>query len=446
MLPVIAIVGRPNVGKSTLFNRITRTRNALVADVPGMTRDRHYGRGRLGGRPYLVVDTGGYEPAGAEGIVRETARQTRRAVDESDAVLFVVDAGAGLVPQDRAIAEELRRSGRRTHVVVNKSEGMARAVAGAEFHALGLGEPLPVSAAHGDNVADLMELVLGELPGAGEPEGEERRHPAIAIVGRPNVGKSTLLNTLLGEERTVVFDQPGTTRDSIYVEFERGGRHYTLIDTAGLRRRGRVSDAAEHVSVVKTMQAVEDANVVILVVDARQDISEQDAHVAGFVLETGRALVIAVNKWEGLPENDRDLVKRALARKLDFLGFARVHFISALEGRGIDPLMRSVDEAYAAAMARLPTPRLSRMLAAAVEQQAPPRAGLHRPRLRYAHQGGMNPPRVIVHGTGLDHVPEAYRRYLERFFRDAFKLHGTPLRVEFRNTANPYVRQAGRRR
>jgi len=446
MLPVIAIVGRPNVGKSTLFNRLTRTRDAIVADVPGLTRDRHYGRGRLGGKPHLVVDTGGFEPVGAEGVYLEMARQTRQAIDESDAILFVVDARAGLSPQDRAVAEDLRKTGRKAYLVVNKAEGMRREVAGAEFHALGMGEPLAVSAEHGENVADLMDLVLAQLPDAGEADARDHGHPAIAVVGRPNVGKSTLVNALLGEERVVVFDQPGTTRDSIYVEFERAGRPYTLIDTAGMRRRGRVTETTEHVSVVKALQAIEDANVVILVLDARQDISEQDAHVAGYILEAGRALVVAVNKWERLPAAERDLVKRVLVRKLAFLSFARLHFISALESQGLAPLMRSVDEAYAAAMARLPTPRLSRVLAAAVQQQAPPRAGASRPKLRYAHQGGANPPRVIVHGTSLDHVPETYRRYLERFFREAFKLQGTPLRVEFRTGPNPYAAEAGRRR
>jgi GTP-binding protein len=446
MLPVIAIVGRANVGKSTLFNRVTRSRDALVADVPGMTRDRHYGHGRVGGKPYLVVDTGGFEPAGAEGIFREMARQTRQAVDESDAVLFVVDARSGLTTQDRAVADELRKSGRKTFLVVNKAEGMAPALAGAEFHALGLGDPLAVSAEHGENVTDLMEFVLAEFPASEESRTAERSHPTIAVVGRPNVGKSTLINTLLGEERVIVFDQPGTTRDSIYVEFERNNRRYTLIDTAGVRRRGRVSNALEKVSVVKTLQSIEDANVVILMLDARQDISDQDAHVAGFILEAGRALVIAVNKWERLPEGERDLIKRALLRKLNFLSFARLHFISALEGRGVGPLLKSVDDAYAAAMARLPTPRLSRALAAAVQQQAPPRSGFSRPKLRYAHQGGMNPPRIIIHGNALDNVPEGYRRYLERFFRDAFKLEGTPLRIEFRSGVNPYAHGTGSRR
>ncbi len=446
MLPIVAIVGRPNVGKSTLFNRLTRSRDAIVANVPGLTRDRHYGRGRVGGKPYLAVDTGGFEPVATDGILHQMARQARQAVDEADAVLFVVDARAGLVPQDSAIANELRRSGRRVFLVVNKAEGMASGIAGAEFHALGMGDPLPVSAEHGDSVSDLMDLVLADVPSSREDSGEEDRHPRIAIVGRPNVGKSTLVNALLGEDRVVVFDQPGTTRDSIHIEFEREGRRYTLIDTAGLRRRGRVSDATEKFSVMKTLQAIDDANVAILVLDARQDISEQDAHVAGFILEAGRALVVAVNKWERLPGEERDLVKRALLRKLEFLAFARLHFVSALAGQGLPQLMKSVDEAYASAMARLPTPRLSRALAAAVMQQAPPRAGVIRPKMRYAHQGGVNPPLIVVHGNALDHVPETYRRYLERFFRETFKLRGSPLRVEFRSGSNPYVIRTGARR
>lgn len=443
MLPIVAIVGRPNVGKSTLFNRLTRSRDAIVANVPGLTRDRHYGRGRVGAKPYLVVDTGGFEPVAKEGIFHEMARQARQAVDEADAVLFVVDTRAGLTPQDREVAAELRRSGRPVFLVVNKAEGMKPEFAGAEFHALGLGDPLPVSAEHGDHVHDLMDIVLEAFPEEPADAREQDRHPRIAIVGRPNVGKSTLVNALLGEERVVVFDQPGTTRDSIHIEFERGGRRYTLIDTAGLRRRGRVADAQEQFSVMKTLQAIEDANVAVLVLDARQDISEQDAHVGGFILEAGRALVVAVNKWEKLPAGERDQVKRVLLRKLDFLSFAKLHFISALEGQGLDPLMRSIDEAYAAAMARLPTPRLSRALAEAVAQQAPPRAGAMRPKLRYAHQGGVNPPRIIVHGNALDRIPDSYRRYLERFFRDAFQLQGTPLRVDFRTGTNPYVRRRG---
>jgi GTP-binding protein len=438
--PTIVIVGRPNVGKSTLFNRLTRSRDAIVANVPGLTRDRHYGEGRLGDKPYLVVDTGGFEPVAKDGIFREMARQTRQAVDEADAILFLVDARSGLTAQDRDIANELRRSGRPLHLVVNKSEGMAAAMAGAEFHALGVGEPLAVSAAHGDSVSDLMDLVLADFPPAAAAVQDSDKHPKIAIVGRPNVGKSTLANALLGEERVLVFDQPGTTRDAIYVEFERDERRYTLIDTAGLRKRGRVEEAPEKFSVIKTMQAIADANVVILVLDARQDISEQDAHIAGFILEAGRALVVGVNKWERLPAHERDMVKRTLLRKLAFLGFARLHFISALAGTGIGALMKSVDAAYQAAMARLPTPRLTRALQAAVARQQPPRAGMARPKLRYAHQGGANPPRIIIHGNALEHVPDSYRRYLERFFRDAFKLQGTPLKVEFKTGRNPYAK------
>jgi GTP-binding protein len=439
MLPIVVIVGRPNVGKSTLFNRLTKSRDAIVHDQPGITRDRHYGRGILGPKPYLIVDTGGFEPVATEGIYHEMARQTRQAVDEADAILFVVDARAGLTAQDEAIAQELRKTGRRTWLVVNKAEGTDREVAAADFHALGMGAPLAISAAHGENVSNLMDVVLADLPAAGEENEQSGAQPIIAVVGRPNVGKSTLVNALLGEERVIVFNEPGTTRDSIHIEFEWSGRPYTLIDTAGVRRRGRVAEAAEKFSVVKTMQAISEANVVVLVLDATQDISEQDAHIAGFVLEAGRALVVAVNKWEAIATGEREMVKRTLARKLNFLAFARLHFVSALAGRGIGGLMKSVDSAYAAAMAKLPTPKLTRALQAAVMQQQPPRAGYGRPKLRYAHQGGSNPPRIIVHGTALEHVPDSYRRYLERFFREAFKLQGTPLKVELRSGRNPYV-------
>jgi GTP-binding protein len=439
MVPIVVIVGRPNVGKSTLFNRLTRSRDAIVADVPGLTRDRHYGRGRVGHKGFLVVDTGGFEPVATEGIYHEMARQTRQAVDEADAILFTVDARAGLTAEDRTIAEELRKTGRRIWLVVNKAEGMQPEQAAAEFHALGLGDPLTISAAHGENVSDLIDLALADFPEVEDSVEDEARHPRIAIVGRPNVGKSTLVNALIGEERVIVFDQPGTTRDSIYTEFEWEGRPYTLIDTAGVRKRGRIAEVAEKFSVVKTMQAIADANVVVLVLDAKHEISEQDAHIAGFILEAGRALVLAVNKWEGLEEPERETVKRTLSRKLNFLSFARLHFISALRGQGIAGLMKSVDAAYAAAMAKLPTPKLTRALQAAVSQQQPPRAGYGRPKLRYAHQGGSNPPRIIIHGTALEHVPDSYRRYLERFFREAFKLQGTPLKVELKTGRNPYV-------
>jgi GTP-binding protein len=446
LLPIVAIVGRPNVGKSTLFNRLTRSRDAIVANVPGLTRDRNYGQGRVGAKPYLVVDTGGFEPVATEGIYHEMARQARQAVDEADVILFVVDARAGLMPQDRQVADELRRSGRKVFLVVNKAEGMKSEMAGAEFHALGLGDPLAVSAEHGDHVSDLMDFVLVNVPSSRDEAEDKDRHARIAIVGRPNVGKSTLVNALLGEERVVVFDQPGTTRDSIYVDFERAGRRYTLIDTAGLRRRGRVAEAPEQFSVTKALQAIADANVAILVLDARQDISVQDAHVAGFILEAGRALVVAVNKWEKLSSDEREVVKRGLLRKLEFLSFARLHFISALAGQGLVTLMKSVDETYAAAMAKLPTPRLTRALEQAVSQQPPPRHGANRPKLRYAHQGGVNPPRIVIHGNSVDQVPDSYRRYLERFFREAFKLQGTPLRVEFRSGSNPYDKRTRKRR
>ena len=443
MKSTVVIVGRPNVGKSTLFNRLTRSRDAIVADAPGITRDRHYGEGRVGAKPYIVVDTGGFEPVAKDGIFHHMARQARQAVDEADAVLFVVDARAGLTAQDREVSAELRRSGRKVWLVVNKAEGMIHALAVGEFHVLGLGEPLAISAEHGEHISDLMDVVLADLPDPEPEHADDAKHPRIAIVGRPNVGKSTLVNALLGEERVVVFDQPGTTRDSIYVEFERGGKRYTLIDTAGMRKRGRVDEPAEKFSVIKTLQSIADAHIVILVLDARQDIAEQDAHIAGFILEAGRALVVAVNKWEGLSESQRDLIKRDGARKLQFLNFARFHFISALQGQGIGALLRSADAAYAAAMAKLSTPRLTRMLQTAVQQQQPPRSGLVRPKLRYAHQGGSNPPRIIIHGTALDRVPDTYRRYLERFFRDAFKLTGTPLRVEFKTGRNPYAADRG---
>jgi GTP-binding protein len=312
-------------------------------------------------------------------------------------------------------------------------------MAAAEFHALGLGDPLSISASHGENVTDLMDYVLDSLPATVEREGDAEHHTKIAVVGRPNVGKSTLVNAFLGEERVIVFDQPGTTRDSIYIDFNAGGRGYTLIDTAGMRKRGRIEEDGEKFSVVKSLKAIADANVVILVLDAHQDISEQDAHIAGFILEAGRALVVAVNKWDGLTDYERDMAKRALARKLVFLGFARLHFISALREEGIGPLLKSVDAAYAAAMAKLPTPRLSRTLLQAVKQQQPPRSGMVRPKLRYAHQGGSNPPRIVIHGNSLEHISDSYRRYLERFFREAFKLQGTPLKVEFRSGRNPYV-------
>jgi len=437
MKPTLVIVGRPNVGKSTLFNRLTRTRDALVANVPGLTRDRHYGAGRLGGRSYLVVDTGGLEPEG-QGVFVEMAKQARTAIAEADAVVLVTDAREGLTTRDAAIAEELRRGGRRVVLAVNKTEGMDAEIAIAEFHELGLGAPHAISAEHGAGVSDLVEAALAGFPDEREPvdDGGAIR---IAIVGRPNAGKSTLVNTLVGEERVVTFDQPGTTRDAIDVELNLKGRRYVLVDTAGLRRRGRVFESVEKFSVVKTLQAIDSCNVAILVLDARADIADQDAHIAGFILERGRAVVVAVNKWDGLDAYARDMAKRAIARKLKFLSFAQIHYISAREGRGVAKVLASVDTAYRAAMAKLPTPRLTRALIAAVERQAPPRSGMSRPKLRYAHQGGSNPPIVVVHGSGLKSVPESYRRYLEADFRKVFRLEGTPLRIEFKSARNPFV-------
>ncbi|MFO1323364.1 MAG: ribosome biogenesis GTPase Der [Burkholderiales bacterium] len=455
MLPTVALVGRPNVGKSTLFNRLTKSRDALVADLPGLTRDRHYGRARISDRSYFVVDTGGFEPKATEGILHQMARQTRQAIAECDVVVFIVDGRAGLVSQDATIADLLRRSGRPVVLAVNKAEGLPPDRTVAEFHELGLGDPVAISAAHGENVRPLIEHAL-DVAGFGETVDEEAAPPPVdrerpdtikvAIVGRPNVGKSTLVNTILGEERVIAFDEPGTTRDAIEIEFERGGQKYTLIDTAGIRRQGKRFEAIEKFSVIKTLQAIEDANVVVLMLDAVHAITEQDAHLAGHILESGRALVVAVNKWDAADAETRAEAKRDLERKMGFLAFAEHHYISARDGKGIAAVLKSVREAFAAAMVKLPTPRLTRTLQLAVERQQPPRSGLVRPKLRYAHQGGVNPPLIIIHGTALHHLPVAYRRYLEHFFSDAFKLRGTPLRIQFKVGPNPYADSPARRR
>jgi GTP-binding protein len=438
--PVIALVGRPNVGKSTLFNRLTKSRDAIVHDLPGVTRDRHYGEGRQGERSFIAIDTGGFEPA-AEGVYVEMARQAEQAIAEADAVILVVDTRVGPTPADRAIAEKLRRMDTPRYLAVNKSEGMQSDTAVAEFHELGIGTPAAISAAHGEGVRELMDLVLEKFPAGDEREEDaDKGHPRVAIVGRPNVGKSTLVNALVGEERVIAFDQPGTTRDPIEVPFERAGRRYTLIDTAGVRRRGRTGTPVEFFSIVKALQAIEAANVAVLLLDAREGVTEQDAHVAGYILERGRAVVLALNKWDAADREARERIKAEVAWKLSFLGFAESQQISAKEGKGLAQLMRSVDAAYAAAMARLPTPKLTRAVAAAVERQAPPKRGQFRPKLRYAHQGGINPPRIIIHGNALDQVPDAYKRYLEGFLRDTFKLQGTPMRVEFRTGRNPFVK------
>ena len=439
MKPTVVLVGRPNVGKSTFFNRLTRSRDAIVADVPGLTRDRHYGEGRVGGRPYLIVDTGGLDPIAKDGMLAEMAKQTRLALAEADRILFLVDAREGLTPQDTRIANMLRMLSKPVRLVVNKAEGMDRAMVTAEFYELGMGDPAAVSAAHGDGITVLMEDVLGDLP-VDDDVKIDNRVPRIAVVGRPNVGKSTLVNALLGEERMIAFDQPGTTRDAIEVDFMHGGKRYTLVDTAGLRRRGKVFEGVEKFSVIKTLQAIDRSNVAILVVDAHGEIADQDAHLAGFIVERGRALTVAVNKWDGLGDYARDQVKRMLERKLGFLNFGRTHFVSARDHQGLGPLMGSVDEAFAAAMAKLPTPRLTRLLQDAIIKQAPPRQGLTRPKMRYAHQGGSNPPIIIIHGTALQAVSDSYRRYLEGIFRRAFGLRGTPLRIEFRVGRNPFAK------
>ena len=459
--PVVALVGRPNVGKSTLFNRLTRSRAALVADFSGLTRDRHYGEGRVGDKPFIVVDTGGFEPVAKTGILHQMARQTKQAIAEADVVIFLVDARAGLNAHDHDIGRLLRKLGQRAVLCVNKAEGMAHGSAIAEFHELGLGQPYAISAAHGDGIADLIEHALEGLGQEPEPEDYDAddAEPSaealksdffepvevvdhrikLAIVGRPNVGKSTLINTLLGEERVIAFDMPGTTRDAIEIEFDRGGKKYTLIDTAGLRKRCKVFEAIEKFSVIKTLQAIEASNVVLLMIDAQQEVSDQDAHIAGFILETGRALVVAINKWDGLDSEQRERIQREFDRKLRFLSFARQHTISALRGQGVNAVLKSVNLAHAAAFTKLSTPRLTRELQAAVEQQPPPRKGIFRPKMRYAHQGGQNPPLIIVHGNALDAISDSYRRYLEGRFRDAFELAGTPLRIEFKSSFNPYA-------
>ncbi|UCV16369.1 ribosome biogenesis GTPase Der [Quatrionicoccus australiensis] len=438
MKPTLVLVGRPNVGKSTLFNRLTKSRDAIVADLPGLTRDRHYGHGKLGRKPYLVVDTGGFEPLIKEGILHEMARQTEQAIAEADAVIFVVDGRTGLTPHDKEIANKLRRLARPVIVAVNKAEGLNSGMVEADFHELGLGEPYAISAAHGEGVRGLVDLALDTFP---EPEEEEAKSDAIrvAIVGRPNVGKSTMINTLLGEERVIAFDAPGTTRDSIEIDFERGGRKYVLVDTAGMRKRGKVFESIEKFSVVKTLQAIEDAHVVILMVDAQADVSEQDAHIADFIVQSGRALVVAVNKWDGLDSYTREQTRLVLQRKLKFLDFAKFHFVSAKENIGLESVFRSVDAAFAAAMTKMSTPRLARVLADAVARQAPPKHGLFRPKPRYAHQGGSNPPIIVIHGNAVDQIKDSYRRYLENTFREAFKLHGTPLRIQFVTAKNPFA-------
>jgi GTP-binding protein len=439
MKPVIAIVGRPNVGKSTLFNRITKTRDAIVADFSGLTRDRHYGDGRIGDREFIVVDTGGFEPTSDSGIVKEMAKQTRQAVAEADAVIFVVDVRAGLSAQDHDIALYLRASSKHVVLAANKAEGMVESPLLGEFYELGMGAPHPVSSAHGQGIRSLIEAALAPIDFVDEPTQDDDMSPIrLAVAGRPNVGKSTLINTWLGEERLVAFDLPGTTRDAITVPFERNGQKFELIDTAGLRRKGRVFEAIEKFSVVKTLQAIADANVVLLLLDATLGVSDQDAHIAGYILESGRAVVVAVNKWDAVDSYQRELLQRSIEQRLAFLKFAPVMHISAIKRQGLGPVWKAIGDAHASAVRKMPTPVLTRLLLDAVEHQAPKRSGMFRPKLRYAHQGGMNPPIVVVHGNSLEHVTEAYKRFLEGRIRDHFKLSGTPLRIEMRSGRNPF--------
>ena len=436
MLPVVALVGRPNVGKSTLFNALTRTRDALVADAPGLTRDRKYGYARLQGRSCVVVDTGGLVASAPQGgIERLMAEQTLRAVEEADRVLFVVDAREGCTAQDLHVADVLRRSGKAVVVVANKAEGVEDEMAQAEFHRFGFGDPVAVSAAHRQGLELLFDRALEGLEGAlDEPpvDGPAEGAIRVAVVGRPNVGKSTLINRLLGEERLIAYDQPGTTRDTVEVPFDRDGRSWLLIDTAGVRRRARVEEAIEKFSIVKTLQAIDRAHVVIGVLDAHDTVAEQDASLMGLVAEQGRALVIAVNKWDGIAQDQRNAIRDGLDLRLDFLRFAPVHFISARHGSGVGELMESVLSAYRAAMRELPTRDLTRALEQAMSIHQPPLVRGRRIKLRYAHQGGRNPPVVVIHGNQTQHVPDAYRRFLENHFREVFRLRGTPMRVEFR--------------
>ena len=444
MKPVLALVGRPNVGKSTLFNRLTKSRDAIVADFAGLTRDRHYGNGRQGRHEFIVIDTGGFEPDAASGIFKEMAKQAQQAVAEADVVIFVVDARAGLSAQDHDIAKYLRKLGKPCVLTANKAEGMHEGIQLSEFFELGFGQVIPVSAAHGQGIRELVELALAPLH---LPDPDDEIVPPdpgvikLAVAGRPNVGKSTLINTWLGEERLVAFDLPGTTRDAITVPFEHKGQRFELIDTAGLRRKGKVFEAIEKFSVVKTLQAIETANVVLLLLDATQGVTDQDAHIAGYALESGRAVVLAVNKWDAIDAYQRELVQRSIETRLAFLKFASLHFISARKRQGLGPLWTSIIQAHKAATRKMSTPVLTRLLLEAVQFQSPQRAGMFRPKLRYAHQGGMNPPIIVIHGNSLEHVTESYKRFLEGRFRKEFDLVGTPLRIEMKSSKNPYSTQ-----
>ena len=465
MVPVVALVGRPNVGKSTLFNRLTRTRDALVADFPGLTRDRKYGRAEIEGREFICIDTGGIDGT-EDGVETRMAEQSLLAIEEADVVLFMVDARAGLMPADEAIAKHLRSREKPTFLVANKTDGLDPDQAVVDFYSLGLGEIYPIAASHGRGVLSLLEHVLlpwmedlapqeevdedaeywaqFEAEENGEEEEEDDFDPQslpikLAIVGRPNVGKSTLTNRILGEERVVVYDMPGTTRDSIYIPMERDGQQYTLIDTAGVRKRGKVHLAVEKFSVIKTLQAIQDANVVLLTIDARENISDQDLSLLGFILNAGRSLVIVVNKWDGLDQDVKDRVKSELDRRLDFIDFARVHFISALHGSGVGNLFDSIKEAYACATQKMTTSLLTRILQMATDEHQPPMIGGRRIKLKYAHPGGYNPPIIVVHGNQMDKLPDSYKRYLSNYYRKSLKIIGSPIRLLFQEGSNPFA-------
>jgi len=441
MRPTIALVGRPNVGKSTLFNRLTKSRDALVADVSGLTRDRHYGAAKLGKRHYLLIDTGGFEPLIADGIMYQMARQSEQAIAEADAIIFLVDGRSGITPQDKIIANKLRMLDKPIYVGVNKVEGVDKTTAISDFYELGLANLYPISSSHGEGVFGLVESILANFPVALEAESEDLGI-TFAVVGRPNVGKSTLVNTILGEDRVIAFDVPGTTRDSINISFEKFDKHYTIIDTAGIRRKGRVEDKIEKFSILKALQAVTDAHVVVLVLDAHLDIAEQDATIVGYALDAGKSIVVAINKWDSLKEEEKTVIKNDLKRKLHFLDFAQFNYISALKKRGISELFTSINVAYASAFIKLSTPKLTRVLLEAVNRQPAAYKGNFRPKLRYAHQGGSNPPIIIIHGNSLDTITLSYTKYLERTFRKVFNLTGTPLKIEYKNSENPFKGRA----
>jgi GTP-binding protein len=437
VLPVVALIGRPNVGKSTLFNAMTGTRDALVADLPGLTRDRQYGFARRATVPCIVVDTGGLVENAAQ-IAELMVQQTERAIEEADRLIVVMDGRAGVTPQDQFVAALARRSGKPLVLAINKTEGFDEDIAVAEFHQLGLGEPQPVSAAHDQGVVELLDTALAGLT-PDPADGPENAGIKVAVIGRPNVGKSTLINRILGENRMVAFDQPGTTRDAVFVPFERDGEPFTLIDTAGVRRRARIDEAIEKFSVIKALQAIESANVIIMVMDAHENVAEQDASLLGTVIEQGRAMVLAVNKWDNIPMEQRDLIRGQLEQRLHFADFAPLHFISARHGSGVGELWAAVRKVYAAAMRDMATPELTRVLEGAIQSHQPPVVSGRRIKLRYAHQGGKNPPVIVIHGNQTDHVPDAYRRYLVNVYRKAFDLMGTPVRVAFRGDENPFA-------